>query len=258
MNAGFELTTWQKKQAALLYLFPSTQYLEGLRDRVRTLRFFAEGILNTDRVQLRDKALKSKRWGNRNTVHDWKNNAWPFLGDFQQSIDKSIIDQRANTYHRTGAYQCARGMSEFSMQWMAPEEQGRFDKMFEEAYRYAHYIDDTMDRTALATRWCDFGLAMAWRNHINQFEVLPKLRVRLISSRKVDNCRPEQVCMYRRMIPLQPCSLHGRALLQESCWTAQRLTAQGKPHWRQLAEQACGQMGMPCFALSSTTCRIRI
>ena len=178
MSPIFELTTWQKKQAALLYFFSSAHYLEGLRDRVRTLRFFADGILNTDRVQLRDKVLKSKRWGNRDTVQNWQNNAWPFLGDFEQSIDKSIIDQRSNTYHRTGAYHCARGMSEVSMQWMAPEEQGRFDRMFEEASKYARYIDDTMDRTAHATRWCDFGLTMAWRNHMDQVEVLPKLRAR--------------------------------------------------------------------------------
>jgi hypothetical protein len=179
MSENLDLSVWQKKQAALLYLFSSIQYLEGLRDRVRNLRFVAEGILNVGYVQRRDKVLKSKRWGSRNTVQNWENNAWPFLGDFQQSIEKIIIDQRSNTYHQTGAYQCARGMSESSMQWMAPEEQGRFDKMFEESYRYAHYIDDTMDRTARAAGWCDFGLAMAWRNHMDQFEVLPKLRVRV-------------------------------------------------------------------------------
>lgn len=178
MSAAFELTPWQKKQAALLYTFSSKQYLEGLRDRVQTLRFFAEGIVNAGSVQRRDKVLKSKRWGDRNTVQNWQNNAWPFLCDFQRSIAQNIIDQRSNTFHRTGAYQCARGMSEFSMQWMALEEQGGFDRLFEETYQYALYIDDTMDRTTLATRWCDFGLSMAWRNHMDQFEVLPKLRVR--------------------------------------------------------------------------------
>lgn len=59
---------------------------------------------------------------------------------------------------------------------MEPDAQEKFDKVFEELSSYAGYIDDTMDRTVLATRWDDFGLTMAWRHHANHFPVLPKLR----------------------------------------------------------------------------------
>lgn len=170
------LTQWQKKQAALLYRFSSLNYLEGLRDRLRALRIFAEGLLDTNDVKGRDKFLRSKQWGSRNTGENWENNAWPFLSDFQRSIAQDIADRRSNIYKRTGAYQCARGISESSVQWMAPAEQDQFDKMFEELSRYALYIDETMDRTVLATRWDDFGLTMAWQSHADFFPALPKLR----------------------------------------------------------------------------------
>jgi hypothetical protein len=59
---------------------------------------------------------------------------------------------------------------------MAPEEQDQFDTKFAELFEYAGYIDHTMDRTAPAARWCDFGLTLAWHNHVDQFPMLPKLR----------------------------------------------------------------------------------
>lgn len=171
------LTLWQKKQATLLYHFSSQSYLEGLRDRIRALRVFAEGILDNSHAEGRDKFLKSKQWGNRNTGENWGNNAWPFLGDFQKSVVQSIADLKSNIFHRTGAYQCARGISESSMQWTTPEEQEQFDKMFEELSKYALYIDETMDRATHATRWTDFGLTMAWQRHSHLFPMLPKMRV---------------------------------------------------------------------------------
>ncbi|MFC4931954.1 hypothetical protein [Massilia sp. GCM10023247] len=170
------LTQWQKEQVALLYHFSSLSYLEGLRDRLRALRVFAEGLLDDNKVKGRDKFLKSKQWGSRNTGENWENNAWPFLSDFQRSVAQHIVDRRSNTYHRTGAYQCSRGIAESSVQWMTPQEQDQFDRMFEELSGYALYIDETMDRTVPAAKWDDFGMAMAWQNHADQFPVLPKLR----------------------------------------------------------------------------------
>lgn len=170
------LTQWQKKQAALLYHFSSMPYLEGLRDRIRALRVFADDVLDVNEVQGRDKLLRSKRWGNRNTGENWENNAWPFLGDFQRSVAQAIADRKSNIYHKTGAYQCVRGISEFSLQWMVPEEQDEFDRKLAEVSRYASYIDDTIDRAVYATRWDDFGLTMAWQEHADNFPTLPKFR----------------------------------------------------------------------------------
>ena len=177
MNPDVILTQWQKKQAALLYRFSSLGYLEGLMARLRDLTGLAGGILDKSRKEDRDLKLRSKRWGNRNTSENWGTNGWCFLGDFELAIERSMVEQRANIYHRTGAYQCARGMSEYSMHWTTPEEQDQFDRKFAELYRYAGYIDKTMDRTTLATRWDDFGLTVAWQKHAPRYPSLPKLRV---------------------------------------------------------------------------------
>jgi len=176
-GSGLMLSEWQEGQARLLYRFSSFDYLCGLRARLRALRAFSGETLDKSHAEGRDEKLGSKQWGNRNTGANWGANAGSFLIDFEQAIAQSIIDRSANIYHRTGAYQCARGISEFSMQWMAPEEQARFDRLFEALYRYAHYIDETMDRTTPATRWNDFGLTMAWKSHLDQFRASPQLRV---------------------------------------------------------------------------------
>lgn len=177
------LTQWQRKQAALLYHFSSMKYLEGLLERVKMLRVFANDVLDVNEVQGRDKLLRSKRWGSRNTGENWENNAWPFLGDFQRSVARDIADRKSNIYHKTGAYQCVRGISEFSLQWMAPEEQDEFDRRLAEVSRYAENIDDTMDRAVYATRWNDFGLTIAWQEHAHNFPILPKFVA-----------KPEMVC----------------------------------------------------------------
>lgn len=176
MSTDLKLTSWQKKQAVLLYYFSSLPYLKELQRRVQALRNFADSILDTSRVQDRDRYLRTKQWGSRDTSENWENNAWPFLADFQRSVAESIVNHASNIYGRTGASQCARGISEFSMQWTMPEEERQFDQMFADIVQYARYIDQTMDRTTDATRWTDFGLTLAWHKHTKHFLLLPKLR----------------------------------------------------------------------------------
>lgn len=171
------LTTWQKKQATLLYHFSSLDYLKGLQQRVDALRRLAEGDLNLSNTQGRDAYLRSERWGSRDTSENWANNAWPFLADFQLSVAKHIADRASQIYAVTGAYQCSRGMSEYSFEWMTAQEQEQFDAMFAELYEYSRDIDDTMYRATHASRWDDFGLTREWPKFAEQYPALPKLRV---------------------------------------------------------------------------------
>jgi hypothetical protein len=150
--ADFHLTAWQKKQATLLYHFSSMNYLKGLKDRLNSLGGFTDEMLHQSRAQGRDKKLRSARWGNRDTSENWAANGWAFLRDFQRSVVRDIADRAAQIYHVTGAYQCGRGMSEFSMLWTTPAEQERFDEMFADISRYAGNIDDTMNKTCGASR----------------------------------------------------------------------------------------------------------
>jgi hypothetical protein len=178
MKTNYDLTPSQKKQAALLYYFSSLDYLKGLKKRLDTLIALADGTLEKSRAEGRDKFLRSAQWGNRNTTENWANNAWSFLADFQRSIARDIADRSCKIYHVTGRNQCARGMSEFSMQWTTPAEQERFDVMFEELSRYARNIDDTMNKTQQSGRWDDFGLTVEWQRQRDHFPVLPQFRVR--------------------------------------------------------------------------------
>lgn len=178
MDKEFVLSGWRKKQAALLYHFSSMEYLLGLQKRLLALRSFAEGLVDISQVEERDRIIrKQSRWGHRDTSENWANNGWPFLADFQLAITRDIADRAAQIYHVTNAYQCGRGMAEYSTQWMALDEQERFDKMFAELSDYAGNIDDTMDKNYREGRWNDFGLTLAWQEQKEQFPMIPKFRV---------------------------------------------------------------------------------
>ncbi|WP_460844285.1 hypothetical protein [Noviherbaspirillum agri] len=178
MRKTLVLTPWQKKQAALLYHFSSLDYLKGLQTLVNNLITFIDPTLDLAKVQNRDSVLVDKRWGNRDTSENWSSNAWPFLKDFQLSTSKAIANRAFEIYGITGVYQCARGMSEYSMQWTTPDEQNQFDEMFDSIYSYAHYIDNTMQKSYRTSRWDDFNLSIAWQEFKERFPQLPKFQVR--------------------------------------------------------------------------------
>lgn len=177
MKKNSTLTEWQKKQATLLYHFASIDYLRGLKWHIDKLIDYAEKLLEKSRVEERDSIVRNVRWGERDTTENWANNAWALLADFRLSIVKDIADRASQTYAITGAYQCSRGMSEYSMQWATPQEQEIFNKAFDELYDYAHNIDQTMKKAERVSRWNDFNLTLAWQKHVDEFPMLPKFRV---------------------------------------------------------------------------------
>lgn len=178
MKSKRTLTIWQKKQAALLYFFASDEYLKGLHNRVRDLQKFVDELLDKSREEGRDRFVKDSHWGERDTSENWSNHAWSFLADFGLSVARHIADRASEIYHVTGAYQCGRGMAEFSMHWALPAEEERFDSMFASITRYASYIDDTMEKRQIDSRWNDFDFALAWKEHEASFPRLPKFRIR--------------------------------------------------------------------------------
>lgn len=191
MTSKKTLTTWQKKQAALLYFFASDEYLKGLHERVRELQIFVDGLLDKSRDEGRDRFLKSSQWGDRDTSENWSNHAWSFLADFGMSVARHMADRASEIYHVTGAYQCGRGMAEFSMQWALPAEEEQFDAMFASVTRYAGYIDDTMEKGQIDSRWDDFCFALAWQEHASNFSHLPKFIIREDISCKTGDIPPK-------------------------------------------------------------------
>ena len=176
MNAPFELTLWQKKQAALLYHFASMNYLQGLQQRMNDLMEFIDPTLDLAQTQNRDSVLVDPRWGARDTSANWGRYAGPFLEDFRISVAEDIAKRAFEIYNRTGAYQCARGMSEYSMQWTTPDEEDKFNTLFRKIYSHASNIDDTMNRHQ--NSWKDFSFALAWQEFKGKFPQLPKFQIR--------------------------------------------------------------------------------
>lgn len=153
-------------------------YLKDVKNGVDRLLSYSEGTLDLARHEHRDLGLKSAQWGNRDTADNWANSGWPFLADFQLSLAKNIADRATETFNITGRNQCARGMSEFSMQWTLPDEQERFDRMFGEISNLALNIDMTMNKSGSGSQWDDYCLTMAWMDNVDHFPQMPKLRVR--------------------------------------------------------------------------------
>lgn len=178
MASTITLSSWQKKQAALLYHFASFDYLKGLHERVHQLQDYVDATLNKSQSEGRDRFLRDARWGNRDTSENWGNHAWSFLADFGLSVAKDMAARPSQIYSITGANQCARGMAEFSLQWMTSTEEKKFDSLLESVVRYARYIDTTMDKAHRAGRWNDFRLAMAWVDHSHLFNSLPVFKIR--------------------------------------------------------------------------------
>jgi hypothetical protein len=173
-----KLTVWQQKQAAVLYHFASLDYLKGLHRMVTDLmNGFIEPLLSAAKEQGRDSVLVDPRWGTRNTVENWSNNAWPFLKDFQASLAKDIAGRALERYEKTGANDCFRALSEYSTQWATVEEEDAFEKMVRRISAYALQIDQTLDDYN-NSRWSDFGLHHAYAKFVLEHPRLPRFHIR--------------------------------------------------------------------------------
>lgn len=172
------LSPTHKRQGTLLNHFTSLSYLIDLKKDLNELITFANNLLDIARQQDRDRHLRSQQWGDRNTSSNWGNNAWAYLIDFQQSLARKIAARSFEEYAITASTHYARGMSEYSMDWMTVGEQEQFDKMFQALQRKAEKIDLTTDRTGPAPRWNDSSLTKTWITHFPGRVDVPKFRVR--------------------------------------------------------------------------------
>lgn len=176
---AFNLTNWQKKQAAMLYHYASLDYLKGLQKLVSELvDGIVDPILTTAKQQNRDSVLATYTWGQRNTTQNWTNNAWPFLKDLQRYLARDIAARSMERYAITPVNDCFRGMSEFSMQWATIEEEGNFKAALSEISEYARYLDETVNDLQYS-RWTDYEFAVAYSKFSNTKRQQPKFRVRV-------------------------------------------------------------------------------
>ena len=178
MKVPPDLSILQRRQAALLYLYASKEFLEELDEMANRLMRFADNTLSTARNEHRDQVLADAQWGARNTSENWAKYAWPFLHDFKRSLLTDIANRAIDHYQITGTNQFIRGSSEYSLQWTTPNEYRECERMMNDISHHGSIIDGTMTRFFPTSSWDDFGFAMALQEHGRRFTRLPRFRIR--------------------------------------------------------------------------------
>ncbi|WP_044527933.1 hypothetical protein [Herbaspirillum sp. B65] len=173
-----ELSLIQKKHVCLLYHFASLEYLKGLQVRLHELMQFVDPTLAKVKLQGRDVLLTNSRWGTRDTSENWVQNGRAFLANFELSIARQIAERAFEVYSFTDAYNCGRGLSEYSLNWMTPEEEDEFQSRFDDLYLYAQNIDRTLKKFNVAGGWDDFDLTMCLTEHPEALGDATALRLR--------------------------------------------------------------------------------
>ena len=171
----FPLSIYQKRQAAILYHYASLDYLKGVIPLIDAVIDAYLRVTETAQAQGRDAVLNSKRWGTRNTSANARTYGVPFLSELRESILRQISKIAFETYSQTNFQYTYGGLREISTDWMTDAEYERYEKAWNEAYRYAAKIDYTLSRQS---DWTDSLLVQEWLDFHDRFEPLPRFRVR--------------------------------------------------------------------------------
>jgi hypothetical protein len=172
----FPLSIYQKRQAAILYHYASLDYLKGVIPLIDAVIDAYHGVSQIAQTQGRDALLTSKRWGVRDTSANADTHGTPFLSELRQGNLKAMANRAFEVYDQTTGFQYAYGgLRELSLAWMTDAEHEHYEKVWDEAYRYAAKIDYTLSRQS---DWKDSLLVQEWLDFHDRFEPLPNFRVR--------------------------------------------------------------------------------
>jgi hypothetical protein len=171
------MSPWHQKQAAMLSYFSSLDYLVTLHRLVTQLiNGNVDPILDQAESQGRDSLLVDERWGTRDTSQNWSNNAWPFLKNLQTSLARDISERRLGRFKKTAVFEYFRGMDEFSLAWMTPDEEKAFNAARQIIGDWASSIDLTMsDR--MTKNWNDYYFAWDYPAFVSRFDKIPRFRI---------------------------------------------------------------------------------
>jgi hypothetical protein len=178
VKSAFPLTFWQQKQAAMLAYFSSLDYLITLHELVTQLiNGNIEAVLDLAKLQGRDAVLVDERWGSRDTSQNWSDNAWPFLKNLQASLARDISERPHGKFKKTAVYEYFRGMDQFSLGWMTPDEEDAFDVARKNISNWAASLDLTMSDWT-SNDWDDYGFAWDYPAFASRFDKIPRFRIR--------------------------------------------------------------------------------
>lgn len=170
------LTSWHKKQAAMLYHYTDPDYLKALHRMISDLiNGVVDPLLDMAKAQNRDEVLSSRVWGDRNTSRNWENNAWPILKDLQASLAKDIAMRTAGCFQRTAVTECMRGISEYSVDWTSPDEEEALKLALKHIEQSAARLDRTVD--PYENGWNDYRLAYHYPAFADLHQQIPQMHV---------------------------------------------------------------------------------
>lgn len=177
----YELSLWQKRQAALLMRWTSDEYLQGLKFLIDGLIKGADLNLLLAEQQGRDALLINDRWGVRDASVNWSTHVRAALQDFRQSTVKLLAWREQGLFGATGATQCGRMLDEHSSLWMTPDEETRFNESWKRLYAYAAKLDDAVSPSRNLN---DFSFAAEWQDL--SFEVRRAPQAKLVVNTGVE------------------------------------------------------------------------
>ncbi|MCP1574577.1 hypothetical protein J2S30_002956 [Herbaspirillum rubrisubalbicans] len=173
------LSVTQKRQVTLLYHFASLDYLKGFQTRLRDFMQFINPRLDKAALERRDELLRNGRLKKEDAWDNGIPNGWSFLANFDLSVSEQIIQHALDVYSITGMNFYARAFTEFSLQWMIPDEKNEYPSRLEDLEVYSGNIDNTVDKHGIAGRWDDFCLTLEAQRFADVFANANELRLRL-------------------------------------------------------------------------------
>jgi len=195
LNSKFALSFWQQKQAAMLSYFSSLDYLINLHTLVtRLIDGNIDPVLDQAKSQGRHAVLVDERWGTRDTSQNWSNNGWPYLKNLQNSLARDIAERGLGKYAMTSVNEYFRGMDQFSLDWMTPDEEDAFNQESQKISDWASPIDHTM-ADWMTKAWNDYYFACEYPVFASRFDQVPRFRV-LTDIAYTTGVIPEQTGIY--------------------------------------------------------------
>lgn len=161
----------------MLYHYSSVEYLQPLYEMVTSLiNNTIDPAIDLATTQNRDAHLKNRRWGTRDTVQNWSNNAWPFLQDLQISLAQDVAARKNKEFSITSVMDKFRGIAEYSTAWATPHEKARLERELEKISDYAIPHDKTCREYHNA--WNDSSFTSYYLEFSLMHSIIPKLRLR--------------------------------------------------------------------------------
>lgn len=169
----FELSLWQKRQAAVLYHIASQGFLESLIAETDEMVAWVNAVLE-ERTPL-DPYMASERWGVRDTAANWSTHVHPALVSFRDYLVEERSLRTIEQYGPTSNSNVAGMLRNFSLRWTTQEQEAEFNRRIDSILRSGRDLNDLVDRPSRRT---DFILDRLWLRYAAAIGSRPSFRIR--------------------------------------------------------------------------------